>query len=180
MEVYDPRTNAWKEAAPMSTIRVGHEAAVLTVGGQEMLYVVGGYDPLSTKKHTSMEVYDPRTNAWKAGPSMSTYRYWFGMGVLTTGGQERLYVAGGRNGHNDNSNVEVYDPQTNAWTAAAPMIAGRYYCAAAVLTTGGQEMLYVLGGDNGNNNFLETMATTTTRGRMPGHPWRRCLTRDMV
>ena len=150
MEVYDPRTNAWKEAAPMSTIRVGHEAAVLTVGGQEMLYVVGGYDTQSREKLASTEVYDPRTNAWKAGPSMSTWRKWFGMGLLTTGGQERLYVCGGQSGHSDNSNVEVYDPQTNAWTAAAPMIAGRKNPAAAVLTTGGQEMLYVMGGDSTN------------------------------
>ena len=71
-----------------------------------MLYAVGGWD--GGNLLSSVEVYDPRTNAWKAVAPMSTKRYGLAASVLTVGGQEQLYAVGGRHGSPLNS-VEVYD-----------------------------------------------------------------------
>ena len=56
VEVYDPHKNAWTFMAPMSSKRWGPAAVVVTAGGRDKLFVVGGYDGINYLN--SVEVYD--------------------------------------------------------------------------------------------------------------------------
>ena len=79
------------------------------------LYAVGGqdafYDVLS-----SVERYDPATNAWEAVAPMGTARWGLAVAVL----DGKLYAVGGRGG-GVLSSVERYDPALGAWEAVALM-----------------------------------------------------------
>ena len=59
----------------------------------------------------------------------------------------KLYLAGGLDdsGGFPTTNVEVYDPATNAWTPASPMPTGRSDATGTVI----DGLLYVLGGSRG-------------------------------
>ena len=86
----------------MATARQGPGVGVL--GG--LLYAVGGY------VLSSMEVYDPSTNAWRTGPSMATARSGPGVGVL----DNVLYAVGGQGSSNVLSSMEAYAPlSSSAW-----------------------------------------------------------------
>ena len=78
VERFDPITNAWESLSPMSTARRGAAAAVL----DGKLYVAGGCGP-DTKFGadsdlnclSTVERYDPSTNAWESVASMSKGRW---------------------------------------------------------------------------------------------------------
>ena len=129
VEVYDPATNAWSQAAAMGTGRSNLGVAVL--GGK--LYAAGGRNGTGSM-HSSvslMEVFDPQTNAWTPVAPMSTARGSFAMAAV----QGKLYVAGGyaAGGGDGITLAEAYDPQQNHWEAVAPMAQGRHSCAVAAL-----------------------------------------------
>ena len=77
---------------------------------------------------SSVEVFDPQTNAWTALAPMSTGRASFAMAAV----QGKLYVAGGYNG-STLATAEAFDPQQNRWEAVAPMAQGRHSFAAAAI-----------------------------------------------
>jgi hypothetical protein len=63
---YDTVGNSWSTLAAMPTAR--QYAAAVGIGG--LLYVAGG----NTTNLTTVEIYNPGTNTWSAGPSMGTGR----------------------------------------------------------------------------------------------------------
>ena len=88
---------------------------------------------------TSVERYDPATNAWEAVAPMATARCTFAVAVL----DGKLYAVGGYNLDDGNlSSVERYDPALDVWEAVAPMAVRRIAFGVAVL--GGK--LYAVGG----------------------------------
>ena len=99
--------------------------------------------PYNGSDLSSVERYDPVTNAWKAVAPMMAARSAVGVAVL----DGKLYAVGG---YNDNdgrlSSVERYDPALDAWEAVAPLAAARANLAAAVLNG----KLYVMGGNDEN------------------------------
>lgn len=131
----------WSEKAAMPKPRAG--AAVAALDGQ--LFVVSGMDDSGTTD--SVDVYDPATDSWTSRTRVPTAR--IAAGAAALGG--KLYVFGGC-GRNSEGNhdcrvsttnaLEVYDPQSNAWTAKAPMPTPRSLMAAAVI----EGKLYVAGG----------------------------------
>lgn len=46
----------------------------------------------------------------------------------------KVYAIGGNDGTRDLNSVEVYDPKTNIWSPAAPMIHHRMFCSAVVVS----------------------------------------------
>ena len=115
-----------------------------TLNGQ--IWVVGGCDawnPLST-----VEIYDPEKNVWKAGPPMNSPRR--GCGLVSKGGL--LYVIGGSDGTQSLCTTEVYDPRINLWVAGPNMTVCRGNVSCAVLG----DTIWAIGGFSGKN-FLNSM-----------------------
>ena len=142
VERYDFATNAWEAVAPMATPRETHAMAAL----DGKLYAVGGYNRDDNNDDgylSSVERYDPVTNAWEAVAPMATARQEHAVAVL----DGKLYAVGGYDG-GCLSSVERYDPATNAWEEVAPMAAARDCHVMAVL----DGKLYAVGGNGGFNN----------------------------
>ena len=103
------------------------------------LYAVGGMD--CNKGATSIEKYDPRTDAWQQVATMNARRLQFGVAVV----EGKLFVVGGRDGLKTLNTVECYDPTTRSWTLITPMSTHRHGLGVCVL--GGP--LYAVGGHDG-------------------------------
>ena len=110
----------------MAEARSVHGVAVL----DGKLYAVGGYDG---GRLSSVERYDPGTDAWEAVAPLTLAR--FGAGVAALEG--KLYAVGGRGEEDEDaweedawealSSLERYDPATNAWEVAAPLTTARSF-----------------------------------------------------
>jgi hypothetical protein len=90
VEILDPSTGAVSSAAPMSTARLRHSAVLLAT---KKVLVIGGQSDRFGAALATTELYDPVTNAWSAGPNLSTGRA--GAAVAAFGQGTRLLVAGG-------------------------------------------------------------------------------------
>jgi len=123
-ERYDPATDRWAAAAPMSTPRNAHSATPLPDG---TVLVVGGYADFpgsapSPPPLASTERYDPLRDAWVADAPLTTPRTGHGAAPLPDG---RVFVAGGTAA----PSAERYtpDPATFACFAeTGQCIAGRF------------------------------------------------------
>jgi kelch-like protein 17 (actinfilin)/kelch-like protein 20 len=77
---------------------------------------MGGFD--GQNRLSSVERYDPATNAWEAVAPMSTARRDLATAVF----DGKLYVMGGHDGQRRLlSSVERYDPARNEWVSMASM-----------------------------------------------------------
>ncbi|KAG8231161.1 hypothetical protein J437_LFUL011830 [Ladona fulva] len=132
-ECYNPLSNQWIPVTPMGTKRSCLEKCI---------YAVGGFD--SSNYQASVERLDPREGRWITLPAMSSRRSSSGVAAISGeegGGGAAVYCVGGNDGTmfggNDGSSslssVERYDPRTNKWAMAAPMLARRNSVAAAAL-----------------------------------------------
>ena len=66
VEIYDPKTGTWQDAAPLNFPRTGHSALLLPNG---KLFVIGGLKPRPTPPAIPAgppEIYDPATGTWMA------------------------------------------------------------------------------------------------------------------
>jgi hypothetical protein len=99
-EIYDPNTNSWSSAAPMSSFRAGSTANLMPDGrvfvaggtkgdGQNRLFSV---DDLLTTSLRTTEIYDPVSNSWSAGPNMAQPKAGAVSVVLNNG---TIMIAGG-------------------------------------------------------------------------------------
>ena len=112
LEIYDPKTLQWTQAAPMKHAR---QIFAGTFGADGRLYVFGGYGHLGGVRQrpgetdesyearekemakfdralTSVEVYDPKTNTWSDRAPMPSGRYAMGAAL---GADGRIHVVGG-------------------------------------------------------------------------------------
>eukprot|EP00063_Salmo_salar_P063616 XP_014038451.1 PREDICTED: kelch-like protein 5 [Salmo salar] len=141
VERWDPQARQWSFIASMATPRSTVGVAVLS----GKLYAVGGRDGSSCLR--SVECFDPHTNRWSCRAPMAKRRG--GVGVATWNGF--LYAIGGHDAPVSSLEsrlsdcVERYDPQTDAWTAVAPMSISRD--AVGVCLHG--DRLYAVGGYDG-------------------------------
>jgi N-acetylneuraminic acid mutarotase len=61
VQIYDPGSDSWFDAAPMKTARARHASVLLSDG---RVAVLGG---VLTSVLASVEIYDPSTDAWTRG-----------------------------------------------------------------------------------------------------------------
>jgi hypothetical protein len=87
-----------------------------------------------------LQIFDPATNSWSTGPSMSVQRH-HTAGAVING---KFYVASGR-GPGAQLALEVYDPQTGNWSRLAD--AGVFRSGIAAAAVNGE--LYIFGGEEG-------------------------------
>jgi N-acetylneuraminic acid mutarotase len=105
-ESYDPVADKWEALPDMATER--RAAAATVLGGR--LWVTGGV----SGGRTTVEVFDPATNAWdRSKTAMTTRRHSHALAVLFG----ELHAIGGY----EKTSVEKYDAQADRWTPVPAM-----------------------------------------------------------
>ena len=134
--VYDPVTDTWFVAAPLP---IGVYGPAGAVGGDGRIYVAGGTSTggLGLGEADLLQIYDPATDSWTAGPPMLNVAWTPGGAGAPDG---RIYVFGGQGA---GTVVQIFDPVANSWSFGAPMPSTRIELAAA---TGNDGLIYVFGG----------------------------------
>jgi N-acetylneuraminic acid mutarotase len=136
VEIFNPQTDSWTEAMPLAGDRASQTAQLL--GDGRVLVAGGGGGPTGIPAGGDALLYDPQTNAWTATGPMVEPRH-FGKAARLPDG--RVLVAGGVIMANDadpqtTASVEIYDPASNTWAAAAPLSQPRYAFVLALLPQG--------------------------------------------
>eukprot|EP00551_Chaetoceros_affinis_P009831 CAMPEP_0203685150 /NCGR_PEP_ID=MMETSP0090-20130426/48402_1 /ASSEMBLY_ACC=CAM_ASM_001088 /TAXON_ID=426623 /ORGANISM="Chaetoceros affinis, Strain CCMP159" /LENGTH=391 /DNA_ID=CAMNT_0050554337 /DNA_START=120 /DNA_END=1295 /DNA_ORIENTATION=- len=116
----------WERKADMPAPRGGHGCGFMADG---RMYCVGGGSSQNGPYKNEMIIYDPATDTWEVGPSMTTPKDHVMESVIAIRGGKQLYVPGGRSHttevdpnvahpyHFSTSNiVEIYDLETNTWS----------------------------------------------------------------
>ena len=82
------------------------------------IYVAGGYDDVTQKWQSVLQIFDTSTGTWTRGHNLPAPMD--EPSVLSLGG--KLYVMGGRSPNNTGlKTTYVYSPSSNAWTTLAPL-----------------------------------------------------------
>ena len=122
----------WSRAASLTTGREEHTATLLPSG---KVLVAGGTDGRG-RVLASAELYDPVRNRWTSAGSMGATRIDHTATLLPSG---KVLVAGGvvmPYPAPSLASAELYDPSTNSWSMAAPMIESRTRHTATLLPDG--------------------------------------------
>jgi hypothetical protein len=114
-EIFDPASNTFSPTGSLNTPRHGHSATLLPDG---RVLVIAGYNRPNGWL-SDAEIYDPATSQW----SVTQPIYAHGVAHIATRLNDgRVFVMAGAkqsgpSGADDR--VEIFDPQTNLWQAAA-------------------------------------------------------------
>ena len=105
VEVFNPKTNQWRERTEMFTRKAGHSANF--INGK--IYVIGGsvWEDREYKYHSTIEIYDPVTDHWTEARDMLVGK----SGHTTEIIDGQLYIFGGDSkvAEGPLRRVEVYD-----------------------------------------------------------------------
>lgn len=98
-EVYDIPSDTWRFIADPPVLVT--DAALVSQGG--LLYLIGGCDASFTAVN-NVQIYNPKTNSWSAGPSMPTAR----ASLAAAGVGGAIYAIGGLGGEGQ-PNLDVVE-----------------------------------------------------------------------
>ncbi len=116
---FDPQSGKWENLTPLPKGRSSHDAALLG----SRLYVIGGWQlagPGDGEWHDTAYVCDLAQDqlAWKEITKPPFNR----RALAVAGYAGKIYVIGGMDDSNDTTTgVNIYDPQTNAWSKGPAM-----------------------------------------------------------
>lgn len=145
-EMYDPVLDTWSTKTSMPTPRIDFSIAVY----EGKIYVFGGIvgtNGDSTIICATTEVYDPATDSWETKAAIPTPR----LGASASVVNNKIYVIGGYQRYDKwpyqggSLKNEVYDPETDTWTARALI---EYDFVRATSVVDGNR-IYVIGGQTG-------------------------------
>ncbi len=153
--IYDPIKNQWTEGKSMPTPRGALNALFVNW----TLYALGGRDGAGILNIN--EAYDPITDSWTSKTPMPTGRHH----AASTSVDNKIYVTGGRIAGSSpivNVNVnEMYDTDTEKWTAIEPMPSKRSGIAAAVVNNS----IFVFGGEDLTKTYSNNEQFDTSEGK---------------
>jgi N-acetylneuraminic acid mutarotase len=135
---YNPSTDTWEQLPELPAAR--EHCAAGAIGG--VVYVVGGRIDTITGVQPESYALDPITQTWTEIAWLPMPRG--GLAGAVLGG--RLYAFGGEGNATVSSgvfpNIDVYDPATDTWGSAPPMLIPRHGYGAATL----DNKIYLAGG----------------------------------
>ena len=123
---YDPQTNVWSNVKPLPAA-LDHIQGV-ALGGK--IYYIGGLQTWPSPHVSTVYIYDPQTDSFSTGASMGTRGRGAG-GVAAYDG--KIYYAGGLSNGQAVNWLDVYDPQSNQWSALPNMPTARDHFHAVAL-----------------------------------------------
>lgn len=151
-ELYDPATKTWATTGSLTAARTWPTASRLPNGN---VLFAGGEDE-SYLSLASAEVYDPANGTFAATGTMASARETHAAVTLADG---RVAVFGGYQGtdttYGSIAGVEIFDPTSGAWSAAASMSASRTDHTAVRLPDG---RVFVAGGYDYTANVGQSSA----------------------
>lgn len=163
-ERYNADTKQWFYASPMHQNRTSIDAIALNNG---RALFAGGANAFvdffgSGYVHSSAEVYNPNNSTFEyTANNLSVARHAYGISALNDG---RILIAGGSAVYNSLNgtgvtNVDIYNPATNTFTAAGSLNAGRSLHAQTTLKNG---KVVVIGGAQNNAEVYNPATNTWT------------------
>ncbi len=160
-ELYHPSTDTFTVLP--SRMHNPRELFQTTLLHDDRILFTGGFDTGAGHTLSSTDIYDPSTNLFTSGPSMTIDRFGHAAVGLTDG---RVLVVGGKQwtvGLPDHplASAEIYDPVTNRFTpTAGSMAVPRDRPTTTLLSDG---TVLVAGGQNGNDGpiFAESFDPAT-------------------
>lgn len=111
VEQFDPKTNIWKNVAPMLHGRVA--PALCALNG--CLYAIGGKEFIGNRSLSLVEKYDPSTDSWEEVTKLNHARSHAGA-VAVNG---KIYVFGGIH---SNFTIEVFCPYKKTWSVLSSTV----------------------------------------------------------
>ena len=138
-ELYLPITSTFVPTGNMGKPRVGNTATLMLTGN---VLIVGGYNntvggPASGTATGTAEVYAASLHLFLPAGAPAVPRYWGHSATLLPNG--KVLVAGGQSCMNPCAplaSAELYDPATNKFSPAGPMLHPRSFHAAIALPDG--------------------------------------------
>ena len=107
MEVYNPKTNQWREIGDMPAAKSSHTASVI----DGKIYVIGGFfrgNGLDVRYFKTIEIYHPETDRWTQKPDMPVSKLGHAAEVING----NIYILTGADPDDAPfATVEVYAPE---------------------------------------------------------------------
>ncbi|MCY1042874.1 kelch-like protein [Corallococcus sp. bb12-1] len=161
-ELYDPTTATWSPAGSLGTSHYSPAVTLLPNGKVLVTGGFAGYPNITPLRN--VEIYDPATNTWAAGPNMAFARGNHTATLLPNG---KVLVVGGNTTGDTTSNriPELFDPTTQTWVPVASAAYAHNNHEAVLLPSG---KVLILGGnlpsefyDPSNNTWNGATGMTT-------------------
>jgi N-acetylneuraminic acid mutarotase len=148
LEVFDPLTNTWSTPITSGTFTPHGAFTANVINGK--IYAIGGFNDKGAKGHrvlSSVEVFDPATNAWSAPATSGTFTARLLHSSAVVDG--RIYIIGGTPDMVNpltSSTVQIFDPETNSWST--PEIKGKFTPRAYLSSCESGGKIYTIGGQD--------------------------------
>lgn len=136
VEIYDPQADTWELAAEMNIPRARPRAITLP-DGRILIAGTSQFPYANTQVALSSEVFDPETGIWTLTSPMTEPRTNHTLTLLPDG---TVLAAGGNDPretmHFPLASTEIFDPDTNTWTAGPDLEHARSEHTATLMPDG--------------------------------------------